>query len=373
MTNVDKEMIIRDLGIFELRGLARQLGVHSPTTKKREELIDNILKAMQSSEAPEMTGKRKGRPFKQLSSIRDILNNVIEDGNSYDELSFDSMMNFAQVAAEFSILDDPKGKIRQFEGYARVNNGKVSFIDTTENFWVFIDENSKYSDLIKNGDKIVVNGYLTTVKNQCRGLEILQINGQNSQDYRSKEIAKSFEVISNNVLPFGEKNIREGRRNSLCLIEDLYENDRLKNVYSYCKAKDVDFVLLGSNLAFEDMIYFNELNAKIDFTTKYGSSDILNLNKILDAINYTSQKLSNGKNILLVITDIMEIVRVIERVLSSQYEEKEEMKKIVVKELLSLAKSFKDGPSCSMLICYRKNDYDNDYLQNEILRICKEI
>ena len=166
MTNVDKEMIIRDLGIFELRGLARQLGVHSPTTRKREDLIESILKIMQEGNGPENSGKRKGRPFKQLSSIKDILNTVIEEENPYEEMSFDYIMNFAQVAAEFSTVVDAKGPTKRFEGYARVNNGKISFIDTNENSWVFVDDNAKYSELIKNGDQIVVNGCSTSAKNQ---------------------------------------------------------------------------------------------------------------------------------------------------------------------------------------------------------------
>ena len=36
------ELEVKKLGIFELRGLAREVGVSSPTTKKREELIDLI-------------------------------------------------------------------------------------------------------------------------------------------------------------------------------------------------------------------------------------------------------------------------------------------------------------------------------------------
>ena len=34
-----KELLVRQLGVFELRGLARELGITSPTTKKRDELI----------------------------------------------------------------------------------------------------------------------------------------------------------------------------------------------------------------------------------------------------------------------------------------------------------------------------------------------
>lgn len=373
MTNNDKELLVRDLGIFELRGLARQLGVNSPTTKKREELIDCILKAMEGEEVSENTGKRKGRPFKQLSSIKDILNSVIEEPNPCEELSYSSIMNFAQVTAEFSVIDEAKGAIEQLEGYARVNNGKISFIDCNKNAWVFIDEGVQCSQLVNNGDKIIVNGYLTSSKNQYRGVEIIDINNQQSKDYKRHSIEGRFEVISNNVLPFGDKSIREGRRNSLCLQEDLYENDRLKNAYSYCLANNIDFVLLGANTSFEDSILFNNFDKKIDFSTKYGSADTLNFNKIIDAINYTTQSVDGGKNVLLIVTDIMEIVRVIERVLSQQYEDKDEVKKILIKELMSLAKTYKDGPSCTTLICYRKNDYDNDYLQNEILRICKEI
>ena len=58
-----KENLVRSLGIFELRGLARELGVKSPTTKKREELIDLILEIVSSGEEPMSAGKRKDAPY----------------------------------------------------------------------------------------------------------------------------------------------------------------------------------------------------------------------------------------------------------------------------------------------------------------------
>lgn len=375
MTNIDKdkELLIRDLGIFELRGLARQLGVPSPTTKKREELIDSIITAMQSSDTKETQGKRKGRPFKKLSSIKDILTVVTEEGAPYDDLSYQSMLGFAQVSAEFDLNDDYSGEKQQFTGFARVHDKNVSFIDVDKNVWVFLRSDTKFIENIKNGDKILVNGYSTNIKDQYVGVEVCEINGLPSQSYQAKNISHGLEVISNSMIPFGNKNAKEGRRNSVCLAEDLYESDNLKNTYKYCMANGIDFVLLGLNISFEDAIYFNEFSKKIDFTTKYGSNIALNLNKILDAINYTNQRLQSGSNVFLAITDIMEVVRVLEKALKSQPENIQEMKRIVVTELLSIAKSYKDGPSCTMLVCYRQNDYDNEYLQSEILRICKNV
>lgn len=375
MTNIekDKELLVRDLGIFELRGLARQLGVSSPTTKKREQLIEYILKAMESNDVQENVGKRKGRPFKKLSSIKDILSSVVEGGVPYNNFTYGSMLNFAQVSAQFDAVDKFSGSQKQFTGFARVQDGKVSFIDCERNVWVFVQNDAKYCDQVRNGDKIVVNGYATSSPNQFIGVEIVKINDKLSKEYQLNNVKHGFELISNNVLPFGKKNIREGRRNSLCLIEELYENDSLTNTYKYCQANGIEFVLLGANVSFEDSIYFKTLSKKVDFTTQYGSNDILNLNKLLDAINYTSQMLANGKNVLLVVSDIMEIVRLLDRVLYNQAENREEMKKVVVTELLSLAKAYDDGSACSMLVCYRKNDYDNSYLQSEVLRICKEI
>lgn len=367
----DKELLIRELGIFELRGLARQLGVSSPTTKKRDELIDCILSAMQSSEVQENPTKRKGRPFKKLSSIKDILNSVSEETAPYEALTYNSMLSFAQVAAEFDNFNDDT--YQNLVGYARVNDGKVTFIDCDKNVWVFVGDEVESAKLVKNGDKLVVKACSTNVKNQYYGIEILEINGIAIKNYKPEIHTYGFEVISNNTLPFGDKQIKEGRRNSVCLLEDLYENDNFKNVYKYCNAKNINFVVLGTNVSFEDTIYFNSFDNMVDFTTKYGTGDIVNINKVIDGINFVNRKIELGESVFLVLTDVMETIRAIDRALDNQLENKQEMKKIIVTELLSLAKSFEKGPVCTTLVCYRKNDYDNSYLQNEILRICKNI
>lgn len=47
--NVEK---LQELGIFEIRNLAREVGVHLPTTLKKQELIDKIMNILAGKTEP---------------------------------------------------------------------------------------------------------------------------------------------------------------------------------------------------------------------------------------------------------------------------------------------------------------------------------
>lgn len=64
MEKFNKEYL-ENLGIYELRALARDVGVKSPTTKKQKELVESILK-IQNGEVKAIT-TNKGRPPKKIS------------------------------------------------------------------------------------------------------------------------------------------------------------------------------------------------------------------------------------------------------------------------------------------------------------------
>ena len=55
-----------DLGIFELRAIGREIGVKSPTTYKRDELIKNREKIEKGIIEPYRKTKRQGRPAKNM-------------------------------------------------------------------------------------------------------------------------------------------------------------------------------------------------------------------------------------------------------------------------------------------------------------------
>lgn len=70
--------IVEGLGIYELRALARIFGDNSPTTLKRDEHIRIIMDKIISGEDLRPIPLRQGRPYKQLSNINGILEELSE-------------------------------------------------------------------------------------------------------------------------------------------------------------------------------------------------------------------------------------------------------------------------------------------------------
>ena len=101
----EKKEIISGLGIYELRGVARALGVPSPTTKKRDYLIDSIMSLLKNDNVEVVQNVTKGRPFKKLESVDTILNllgdNNIKEIELPKEYSYENIILFAQEVPVF--------------------------------------------------------------------------------------------------------------------------------------------------------------------------------------------------------------------------------------------------------------------------------
>ena len=171
-----KELMVRELGVFELRGLARELGIASPTTKKREELIDSILNIVKNGESIEHTGKRKGRPYKKLSSIDEIVSSMTNENNTVsDIIEFESLLTFAQEIPIFGNFDNTEMGI--FEGIIRTNNENYfSFYDKTYDKWVFIRNDIENYDKLNTGDKVKVEAKGLGNQSQYEAVKILLVN-----------------------------------------------------------------------------------------------------------------------------------------------------------------------------------------------------
>ena len=92
--------IVRSLGIYELRGLARVLGIKSPTTKVREQLIENILVTLVKGKPTEPQMSRKGRPYKKLAHLDNIVSMIANQPTT--EVSFETVSEFNQEMPVFS-------------------------------------------------------------------------------------------------------------------------------------------------------------------------------------------------------------------------------------------------------------------------------
>ena len=77
---------LKTMGIYELREFARQIGVVSPTTKKRAELI-SAIEAINNGEVKVSQKTKKGRPPKSVKSVASYYDMLIpEELKTKDEL-----------------------------------------------------------------------------------------------------------------------------------------------------------------------------------------------------------------------------------------------------------------------------------------------
>ncbi|MBE5746295.1 MAG: hypothetical protein E7359_03305 [Clostridiales bacterium] len=72
--NVEK---LKELGIFEIRNIAREVGVYSPTTIKKETLIEKITNIVNGIEKPYVKKTKQGRPPKSINSINQLMDVIV--------------------------------------------------------------------------------------------------------------------------------------------------------------------------------------------------------------------------------------------------------------------------------------------------------
>ena len=85
MINQFNKESLEKLGIFELRNLAREIGVYSPTIYKKQELISKILSIVNGQETPHIAKTKQGRPPKSINSVNNILDIFIPKSASIDD------------------------------------------------------------------------------------------------------------------------------------------------------------------------------------------------------------------------------------------------------------------------------------------------
>lgn len=82
---------LEQLRIHELRDLGRKMGVSAPTSKKKEELIQEIMKIMNGESIPFASNTKKGRPVRQNSDSFDVVDLILpsqSDMQAFNEYTY---------------------------------------------------------------------------------------------------------------------------------------------------------------------------------------------------------------------------------------------------------------------------------------------
>lgn len=369
------ELEVKKLGIFELRGLAREVGVPSPTTKKREELIDNILDRINKGGLDEVVVTKKGRPFKKLAVVDNLLNNMtLQDkfSNQTKLISYEDILSFAQV---MPVISNVANQIGQFNGIVRqsANSDILMFYDFEIAQAIFLPNELEFVSLIHNGDEVECRAKKIN-NNQYFAIEITAINGMKPTEYKASHIDLGEQIISTANLNFFDKKVFVGRRNLSIVKENFYENENFDKIATQALKEGYKIVYLSLNSSIEDQIKLRYCQGKV-LSTKFDDPCVQSLNKALDCISLCENLVTHGEKVLLIIPDIMNVVRALDYCFIDQAKMYgHSMQSIIVaQKILSLGRAYKLGANVTIMLCCDENDAGDEFVTNQLIKICKMI
>ncbi len=182
---------LNEYNIFALRDLARRTGVKSPTSKKKEVLIQEIMDIRAGKQAPQLEEKRQGRPPKtfgyNLSNVFSFIDEETTFAFNQQETKFEDG-NLVTVVGVLELVN---------------NNAGILWVEnkfSVDKYFVPAAVMNKY--VLRMGDRVVAK--TTGDESQKIITDMFNINGIPVAQFKNKrqDHAQIVKVLPNQKLNF---------------------------------------------------------------------------------------------------------------------------------------------------------------------------
>ncbi len=350
------EKKLNELNIFALRDLARKTGVNSPTSKKKEQLINEIVEITTGKKSPTTSKSKQGRPPKVFDYN---FANVFDSGN---ENQISSVQTLHQDVTEYKTED-----IVTVAGWLELVNNNAGILWVQKNFKnenYFVPSVVLQDYQVRMGDRIVAE--VNVDENQKVVKRIFSINDSPILNLPAKR--KSYDSIEN-VLPNRDLKFNEQDLNSLNikLGENTYvygtnNNQNTQTVIRLLNnAKIANKLYVNVAVAGKNQIYLSELKNTENFISSImDETDIVK--RIVNlAIERAKRILEIEEDVLLVVDDMSSIYGI------------EKNGDMLMKNFVSLAKETKGKGSISLIAVMPHNGFNQvEKLADKRLNISNE-
>lgn len=385
---ISKEML-NELGVYELRELARTLGVISPTTKKRAQLCNEILEISSGKRKVEARQTNKGRPPKTITKISNIVKESIPQDvlalrKPIEQENYSNILRLAQNTTLFNqISGDDASKVF---GFLNSVNGNfyLNNLNTQGNFknmLFYVPKETIEKFNLREGDKLLGTGKLADAY-YCGILnDIVEINGKeasfyfgtrNNIDISNFEIPSKLTDIFGRIIKRGERTISFFNDEETAILEIVKEIEDINQNPS----SNEKLIFLGLELS-PEVIYYGKQNDNLEmFATTYYNSLDESYYAVVNAINHCATLLKDGKSVRLFIFDVIGILTRLDQFFAS--EEGEYMgHKIssvqLVKRLVGIGKAISNEITITSHSIALTSQKENEFVQNELMKIAKVI
>lgn len=319
---------LQKLGIFQLRAIGRNVGVHLPTKYKKDNLIDKIILIIDGEEQPHVRKNMRGRPAKILDEI-DYGNRQPIPDNCRIENDFNyGFEGLCTIPCENSLFD---GATIEIYGVVDMISAKKALIVPIQNTqdYTLVNRELVNEWKLETGDLVHATAMPLDSNRPAIAVSIIDKNGYNSpkdssvpnafankptiinEDYIIKKDNDNMSQLVNLFIPFhyGDSVIVSGEKQidvsltTYFLLKNLAEN----------KSNEIICVLNGVKKSYKDS--FTSIDGIKYFISEFGDEDEFVL-KIADLAMEYAEKIINecNRNVIFVIHDIDKLLEISKRV-----------------------------------------------------------
>lgn len=297
------EKNLNDLNIFALRDFARRTGVSSPTSKKKEELIKEIMEIVSGEKKPVVSKSKQGRPPKMFGY------NFTNVFNAYSLGSVDltnQTLNQTQVEYE-------NGDILTVAGWLELVNNNAALLWTNKNY-----KNENYfvpSELlsglkVKMGDRVVAevsfDESVRIVKKifSVNACPVLQLPDERI-DYEKISHKMPTRKLEFENKEFDELNLKLGENIYLYGTNNNHNTIEVIKMLNSCKVENKLYV--NVSVAEKNKIFLSEIKDSEMFVSNI-TDEIDSIKRIvLLAIERAKRILEEGEDVVIVVDDVASI------------------------------------------------------------------
>ena len=303
--------LIQSVGIYELRALARVFGEPSPTTLRRNEQIKYIMHVIISGKDLKPIPLRQGRPYKELSNIEPILEELSEiTGKDYTlkknqektARTYGKVFTFKQV--EQKTVEQKLFPIK-VKGVVLTNPDKSLYLLNDTNLPVLV----KNFDKVNEFDYIAGSAVIMNESHEYILDNIETINFVDYKDYAPKGVEFTPTLPSSSV-KVGKTEIKLGSR--YVLNQPKLTEPNLKTLLSVLKKNRIVTIALASNVLYEDSIALSNMGFDNIFLLKYDDEPKTYDDKMNMFIANIKRLQQVGTNMAIFVQDIVTIAHTLD-------------------------------------------------------------
>ena len=369
------ELNIDELGVYELRELARKLGVKSPTTKKIAQLKEEI-RLIQSGQMRGVSTNKIGRPPKSMTRQagdiaayfipQDIAQMINERNKNFSEEEF----NLKKLMFKANTLADED----HFEsGHLRKTDANHFYFWTqTQNCFkkellVYVSDAFADEFSLRIGDYLQTKVEMYEENNYAIVSKILRINAMLPEGKRMEplDLSKLAYPDTHMDVMFDEKMNKGGR--ALAVFDDRIH---MSKVIAYAKEmaeQNFRVLLCGCEVTPELFSFATNQNLEL-FVSKFGDGLQNSYNTIINAINHAKSLASDRKDVIILTYDTMGMLETMKMYFESIGQHPINGMQLV-KSVFGLGANFCGEASISTIACLQKKEYYCDFVQNELSRV----